>query len=183
MNVKPLALALSMSLAGVAVVGCASFPTSENQKENLEDNGQVALKKMQRMDPGLRDRLDRAAGYAIFPDASSAGFIVGGKSGVGEVYEKGTLIGYAKIEEGNIGLQVGGKTFNELVIFEDQATLDRFKQGRWAPSANASAVVLRTGTGVSAAPFKDGVLIVVDVEGGAMAEASVGAQKFSYRAK
>jgi lipid-binding SYLF domain-containing protein len=181
MQIKPLMLAAMLSVTGLGIVGCASTaPTNDVQAKNLDDSASTALAKMVRKDPSIQQTIDQSAGYAIFPNASSAGLLVGGKFARGEVYEKGQFIGYAKLEEGTIGAQIGGKTFNQLIVFQDAATLDRFKQNKWTPSANASAVILKAGAAASGAPFKDGVLTLVDVEGGAMAEASIGAQKFTF---
>jgi lipid-binding SYLF domain-containing protein len=80
-----------------------------------------------------------------------------------------------------VGLQAGGQTFSELVIFESKDALDRFKAGQFNFSADASAVVMESGVATNAT-FVDGTAVVVRPIGGAMVEASLGGQKFAYQA-
>jgi hypothetical protein len=67
-------------------------------------------------------------------------------------------------------------------VFEDKAAMDRFKAGSLNFGADASAVVLESGVATNAT-FVDGVAVVVSPIGGAMLEATIGGQKFSYQAK
>ena len=180
MLAKTFGIALSVMATGFCVVGCTTAPKTEAAKETLDDSAEMATAKMVRTTPGLKDVLDKAYGYAIFPNAGSGGLIVGGKFGRGEVFEQGKFIGYAKVEEGTIGAQIGGAAFNELIVFQDDATMARFKQNKWTPTATAEAVILKAGAAVTTA-FKDGVMILIDTEGGAKAGATVGAQKFTFQ--
>lgn len=81
----------------------------------------------------------------------------------------------------SVGLQAGGQTFSELLIFESKDALDRFKAGQFNFSADASAVVIESGVATNAT-FVDGTAVVVRPIGGAMVEASLGGQKFAYQA-
>jgi lipid-binding SYLF domain-containing protein len=175
------ALAASLVAGGAGMVGCSTAPPSDNQQQTLRGRVDVVLDEMKRSDPGLQDTLSRSYGYAVFPDAGKAGVIVGASFGRGEVFEQGKFVGWAKLEQATVGAQVGGATYDELIIFQDQASLRKFQRGEWAPAANASAVILKTGAAASA-PYKDGVLVLINTKGGAMVEAAVGGQKFTYRA-
>jgi lipid-binding SYLF domain-containing protein len=81
-----------------------------------------------------------------------------------------------------VGLQAGGQSFSELLVFETKAALDRFKAGQFGFTADASAVVLTSGAATNAT-FVDGVAVVVQPIGGVMVEASLGGQQFTYQAK
>jgi len=98
------------------------------------------------------------------------------------VYEQGRHIGYSDLTEGSVGLQAGGQSFSELFVFENKAALDRFKAGQFGFAADASAVVMQTGVATNAT-FVDGVAVVVNPIGGAMLEAAIGGQQFTYLAK
>lgn len=177
---KTFALTLSLSLAGAGILGCSTVPKTEDAKENLSDKAQSALSIMQRKDDGLRRFLDNAYGYVVFPDAGKGGLIVGGAYGQGEVYEQGKFIGYASMTQGTIGLQGGGQTFDELIVFQNEAAMSRFKKGEWALAANVSAVALKAGAS-AAAQYKEGVSVFVYSTGGLMAEAAIGGQKFTFK--
>jgi lipid-binding SYLF domain-containing protein len=98
------------------------------------------------------------------------------------VYERGQHIGYSDMTQGTVGVQVGGQSFSELLVFENKAVLDRFKAGRVGFAADASAVLLKSGVATNA-NFVDGVAVVVQPIGGVMVEAAVGGQQFTYQAK
>src|SRR5688572_11330756 len=175
------AVAVSLVAGGAGIVGCSTAPPTENQRQTMTNRVDGVLDEMKRSDPGLADTLNRAYGYAVFPDASKAGFIGGGSFGRGEVFEQGKFVGWAKLEQATVGLQAGGATYDELIIFQDQASFRKFQRGEWAPAANATAVILKAGAAASA-PYKEGVLVLVNTKGGAMLEAAVGGQKFTFRA-
>ena len=78
-----------------------------------------------------------------------------------------------------IGAQVGGQAYYEIIFFETAETLAAFKKGEWTMAAQVSAVMLKSGASADA-KYKDGVAVFTLSKGGAMAEASVGGQKFSY---
>jgi lipid-binding SYLF domain-containing protein len=96
------------------------------------------------------------------------------------VYEQGKLIGYADVSAGTIGLQAGGETFSELILFKDKNALDKFVNNQLAFDAKASAVAIKPGV-AAAARYSDGVAIFARTTGGLMVEAAVGGQKFTFR--
>ncbi len=171
----PLALALAAALPG-----CATAPATASERESLKEKATGALKEMQAADPSLGPFLQRSAGYAVFPRVGKGGYIVGGGYGRGIVYRGGAPIGYADITSATVGLQIGGQSFMEILAFETAKDLERFTEGKTDLTANLSAVILKTGAAESTG-YKDGVVAFVRPIGGAMVEASVGGQQFSYR--
>jgi len=167
--------------AAMFIVGCSSNPEpkTEAKKDTLHDNAVAALNRMQREDPGLRNLLDRSAGYAIFPDVGKGAAVAGGAYGRGEVYQNGQMVGYADLKQATIGLQAGGQVYGELIVFENQSALDKFKQGNYTFAGNASAVALKAGASTGTA-FKNGVAVFTLPEGGLMFEAAIGGQKFDF---
>lgn len=177
----------SYSIAALGCVfflaaGCTTAPPSEEKKENLEFQAQNAYKQMLTEDPSLENFLKRSYGYATFPRVGKGGLIAGGAYGRGLVYEQGQWIGYADITQATIGLQAGGQSFMELIVFENREALERFKRGEVKFAANVSAVILKTGA-ADTARFTDGVAVFVKPIAGAMVEASIGGQQFTFQAR
>ncbi len=166
-------------LTAAALAGCATAPKTSSDREQLVDEARVALNTMLEVDPSLDRFLDSSTGYVIFPSVGKGGLIIGGSYGRGVVYANGQMIGYADITQATVGLQAGGQTFRELVVFQDQTALDTFRQGEFRFTANASAVILKSGV-AAATPFENGVAVFVQPIGGAMAAATVGGQSFSF---
>lgn len=164
----------------LGLVGCSTEPKTDEGKASLHDDAVATLNQFQREDTGLKGFLDRGYGYVIFPSVGKGGLGVGGAHGQGEVYEQGRMIGFASLTQASIGLQAGGQTFSELIVFENKEALDRFKNNKLEFSAQASAVALKAGASAQAR-FENGVAVFVKPKGGLMFEASIGGQKFNFK--
>jgi lipid-binding SYLF domain-containing protein len=176
---RSILLAVVLAAATLGMTGCSTAPPSEEKKDALHDAAQLTLKEFYAEDPSLRSFLDKSYGYVDFPSVGKGGFIFGGAYGRGEVYRGGELIGYADISQGSVGLQAGGQTFAEVIAFENKEAFDRFTNNRLEPTAQASAVILKSGAAASA-KYANGVAIFVKPKSGAMVEASVGGQQFTF---
>jgi len=171
-----------VAVAVFLVAGCSTAPKSAEGRAELNTKVQNAVDSAVESDPGLKKFFDEAAGYAVFPTVGKGAIGVGGAYGRGELYEGGQLAGYCTLTQASIGLALGGQAYTELIFFETEAALDRFKSGNFAFAAQASAVALKSGASANA-KYTDGVAVFTMGEAGLMYEASVGGQKFSYRPK
>lgn len=149
-------------------------------KNPLHEEAQATLKRLETIDPGLKELLDEAYGYAVFPAVGKAALVVGGAYGQGEVYEKGKVAGYATLAQLTIGVQLGGETFSEVIAFESRESFDRFKRGKVAFAANAAAVLVKAGAATSE-NYESGVSVYVHAEGGLLLELAIGGQKFTFK--
>lgn len=173
------AVATSLLSALVALSACATAPKGEAKRDELKTSATSALASMEADDASLHGFLKNSHAYVVFPHVGKGGAIVGGSYGRGIVYKNGNPIGYADITQATVGLQVGGQTFMELLAFESADDLNRFTSGKLAFAANVSAVVLKTGAAESA-KYNEGAAVFVKPIGGAMVEASIGGQQFSF---
>jgi len=163
----------------IFAVGCATAPKTETGKANLQDDAQATLKKFQRQDAGLRDLMDRSAGYAVFPSVGKGGLGVGGAYGKGMLYENGQATGFCDLSQASIGFQAGGQDYSELIVFKEADALGRFKQGNYGFTAEASAVAIKPGASAQV-EFKKGIAVFTATNAGLMYEASLAGQKFRY---
>jgi lipid-binding SYLF domain-containing protein len=161
---------------------CATAPATREDKAALIAEAASRWQQMRAADPSLGALVQRGYGYALFPDVGKAALGVGGAYGRGVVYERGQHVGYADLTQGTVGVQVGGQSFSELLVFEHKVALDHFKAGQFGFAAGASAVALKSGVATNP-PFIDGVAVVVQPIGGVMVEAAIGGQQFTYQAK
>lgn len=172
----------AFALMAVALItgACATAPTTERARENLVQEAGYTLTEFKNSDLNIKDHINNAYGYAVFPTVGKGGVGVGGAYGRGVVYQQGTPIGYCDLSQGSIGLQLGGQKYSELILFENKIALDRFKTGEFALAAQASAVAAASGAGANA-KYNDGVIVYTLGEKGLMYEASVGGQKFDFQ--
>jgi lipid-binding SYLF domain-containing protein len=164
-------------VAAVAISGTASAwdPAAEQRAHETI----AAFKKA---DPSIQTFFNNAYGYAVFPEIGKGAIGVGGAHGEGTVFEKGTAVGSTAMTQVTIGLQLGGQAYKEIIFFENKAALDKFKQGNYEVSANASAIAAKEGASKTA-NYSMGVAIFTMGTEGLMFEASAGGQKFSYEPK
>jgi lipid-binding SYLF domain-containing protein len=175
-------IALVLTVIAGLLGSCATAPASREDKAAIVAEATSRLQQMQTEDPALGALIKKGHGYSLFPNVGKGGLVVGGAYGRGVVYERGQHIGYSDLTQGSVGLQAGGQSFSELLVFENKAALDRFKAGQFGFAADASAVVLKSGAATNA-NFVDGVAVVVQPIGGVMLEAAIGGQQFTYQAK
>ena len=175
-------LALVLTIVAGLLGSCATAPASREDKAALVAAATARLQQMRTEDPALGELLQKGYGYALFPNADNGGLVVGGAYGRGVVYERGQHIGYSDLTQGSVGLQAGGQSFSELLVFETKAALDRFKAGQFGFTADASAVVLTSGAATNAT-FVDGVAVVLQPLSRMIVEAAIGGQQFTYQAK
>ena len=161
----------------------APMATAAREPINKRDReAREVIAKFKLKDPSLERFFKEAAGWAVFPTIAKGGFIVGGARGDGVVYQKDEVIGYSVVSQGTIGLQIGGQIYSEIVFFQDEPALKHFKAGNAEFSAQASAVAVTAGASADAG-YAEGVAIFTMAKGGAMLEASIGGQGFSFEEK
>lgn len=158
--------------------GCSTAPSTTEKRDQLVTDGQTAFQKMKTEDPSLKEFLAKAYGHAMFPSVGKGGVGIGGAYGKGVVYEGSTLVGYCSLSQATIGLQLGGQSYSELLVFENKASFDRFTGGKLEFAAQVSAVALKAGASANA-DYRDGVAVFTSAEAGLMYEASLGGQKFN----
>ena len=142
-------------------------------------------------------------GYAVFPTIGKGGLIVGAAHGSGHVYEKGKYIGNTSVTQLSVGFQAGGQAYSQIIFFEDKRALDEFTKGNFEFEAGVSAVAITAAaggtagtTGASAnasggkkdattrgSSYYKGMAVFTIVKGGAMYQATVAGQKFTFEPK
>ena len=145
---------------------------------------------------------DNSYGYAIFPTIGKGAIGIGGAYGKGRVYAQGEHVGDTSMTQLSIGFSLGGQGYSEIIFFEDQRAFDEFTGGNFEFGADASAVAITAAAGATArtsgsstaasggkknattkGSYHKGMATFTVVKGGAMFEAGVAGQKFSYTPK
>jgi len=140
----------------------------------------AALKELQDKHPEVKKVLKEAHGFAVVPSIGRASAVLGGAYGLGEVFEQEKVIGYAAVIELTIGVQVGGVTFHELIVFHDKGSLDRFKTGKYAFAADAGVAIVKAGAQAMKG-FGASSSIFLYSEGGMLLDLAIGGQKFIFK--
>jgi lipid-binding SYLF domain-containing protein len=169
-----------LAMLAAPMIGCTTTsPNSPSQRTAMEDEAKAAVERMEAQDPGIRDTLSRAYAYAIFPEVGEAAVGIGGAHGRGYVYQNGQLIGTVTMTQGSVGVQLGGQTYAELLVFQSAQPFEQFKKDVFSFGADASATLVKAGAAASTG-FNNGVAVFVLPKGGLMAGVAVTGQKFHF---
>ena len=172
LTISFLTLALFMSISTMA--------QKDEDDDKVIADAVVAKQDFIRSDALMQTLFDNSYGYVIFPNVGKGAIGIGGAAGNGAVYQKGALIGMASMKQVSVGFQWGGQAYREVIFFETEADLNRFRENKIEFSGQASAVAVTKGAAANI-KYKNGVMIFSQTKGGLMYEASVGGQKFKFR--
>jgi lipid-binding SYLF domain-containing protein len=139
-------------------------------------------------------------GYAVFPTIGKGAFIVGGAHGTGRVYARGKYVGDTSLTQVSVGFQAGGEGYSQIVFFEDKRALDEFTKGNFEFDAGVQVVAITAAAGAeagtqgangeasggkkdaaTAGKYYKGMVVFTIVKGGALYQASVAGQKYSFK--
>ena len=175
---NPFCFALPLLLLCM-VINDSLYAQSSSKDKKLGIDSEDARADFIKADGMMKNLFDNAYGYVIFPNVGKGAIAVGGAAGNGIVYEQGAQIGRASMKQVSVGFQFGGQAYSEVIFFENDASLNRFKENKFEFAAQASAVAVTAGAAANV-KYKDGVMVFSHVKGGLMYEASVGGQKFKF---
>ncbi|MGH8396615.1 MAG: YSC84-related protein [Gammaproteobacteria bacterium] len=175
----------SVSLAALVVLAACvgwqpgSGTVTHEQADTMTPQVNAAIASFKQRDPSMQRFFDQAYGYAIYPSIGKGGFWIGGAHGDGAVYQQGRLIGVTSITQITIGPQIGGQAYSEIIFFHTPTALATFEAGNFTFSAQVSAVAATAGAAKDVA-WNNDIAVFTAAEGGLMAEATVGGQKFTF---
>lgn len=175
---------LSAILIVLSLVFTSTFTQAwePNTSDKLELSVAQAIIKAKQKDPAFSKWFDTAYAYAVFPRVGKGGIGIGGAYGKGLVIHGDRTVGKTSMSQITIGFQLGGQVYAEYIMFRDKTAFDHFTRGNFEMGAQVSAVAITLGASADA-NYDGGVAVFTIAEGGLMYEASIGGQKFKYKAK
>src|SRR5687767_5399854 len=136
MNIKYM-LSSFLLITALSVQTIASAQ-DDDKLEKIIDDSKTAQADFVKTDGLMQSLFDNSYGYVIFPNVGKGAIGIGGAAGNGIVFEKGEMVGAAKMKQLSIGFQLGGQAYREVIFFEDEAALNRFKENNFEFAAQAS---------------------------------------------
>jgi len=175
---------LSLALLTVSMIFTTTFAQAwePDNSNKLSLSVAQALIKAKDKNPGMQAWFNEAYAYAVFPKVGKGGIGIGGAHGKGLVIHDGKTVGKTSLSQVTIGFQLGGQVYAEYILFKDKTAFDDFTRGNFEMGAQVSAVALTAGVSADA-NYNGGVKVFTLAEGGLMYEASIGGQKFKYKAR
>jgi lipid-binding SYLF domain-containing protein len=182
-------------LAGLlALVLLASLPIAFAQEEKAKEkdakDAKEATEKKAKIDQMAKETLaklmkesaakalyEKAYGYAVF-DNKKVAFLVSGGGGSGVAVQKGTGgRTYMKMGTGGVGVGLGYKQYQVVMLFENKETFTNFIEKGWKAESGASAAAGTAGAGVGTT-FTNGIAVYQFTDKGLIAQADITGTKY-----
>lgn len=159
--------------------GISLFAQNTEDKRIIKD-AEKAKAAFIEANPKIQGYFDDAKAYVIFPNIGKGALIVGAASGNGVVYERGVLVGMANLKQLDVGAQIGGKAYSEIIFLKTDKAVQDFMDDDLQLSANLSAIAINQAPPSFDITYNDGVAVFTLPKEGLMSEVSVGGQKFDF---
>jgi len=133
--------------------------TAAGEAENTRADSAVRVLKEIMMAPDKRipaDLMQNAEAIAVIPDVIKAGFVIGGRHGVGLISIKGadgtwSNPSYVSMSGGSVGFQLGVESTDVVLVFRTQRGVDSIVHGKFTLGADASVAAGPVGRDAHAA--------------------------------
>jgi lipid-binding SYLF domain-containing protein len=148
---KLAALAAAVTLAGCSTTASVTkrddgTPSTAESRHAVDASYQETLDRLYNTTPGSREMVAKARGVLVFPRVISAGLVVGGAYGEGQLREHGRVDGYYRTTTGSVGWQIGAQSRSLVFLFMTEDALQKFRDSHgWSGGVDASVAVLTVG--------------------------------------
>ena len=146
---------LTLALAALLAIGSVTAGAREDVR--AEDASRVVKQIQAIPEASIPDRLlDEAHAIVVVPDTIKAGFMVGGRRGLGLMAVKrpdGTWSNpvFVKLSGASFGFQAGVQSADVILVFRSERGLDNIVNGKFTLGADASVAAGPVGRNAAAA--------------------------------
>jgi lipid-binding SYLF domain-containing protein len=131
------------AVMGVMVLAAPAF--AETAAE-IDAGVETARDKCAADVPGCETAAEKAQGMLVFPKVTKGAIGVGGSYGEGALIVDDKPAGYYSTAAASIGLQLGGETYSQIIMFTTREALDSFRNSSgWEVGANAKVTMIDQG--------------------------------------
>jgi hypothetical protein len=135
-------------------VGCLSRPKGETvaqKRAYVREMRDDVFKEFFAADPGLRKRVQSAAGYGVFSNTGIKVLMIGTRHGYGLVHDNATGVDtFMRVGEIGGGVGVGLKNFRALFVFQNASALRNFVASGLEVGGEAEASAIAQNVGATA---------------------------------
>jgi lipid-binding SYLF domain-containing protein len=135
------------TLAFAAAAGpLAISPAFADDREKLVARARASLRQLESESGPARRASKVAHAVLVFPGILKAGFVFGGETGNGVLFENGKAVGFYNLSGGSWGLQIGGQDFAYALFFMKPSALEYLhKSEGWQAGTGPSITVVNKG--------------------------------------
>jgi len=164
-------------LAAVPLAMADDDDKKSKKRDKIDERSSEVLETVLGESENAKELFDKAMGYAVFDNTKVAlGISGGGGSGVAVEKASGTRT-YMKMGTGGVGIGIGVKTYQVIMMFENEKVFRNFVDKGWQADTQAGAAAGTAGVAVETT-FHDGMAVFVRTKKGLMASADVSGTKY-----
>lgn len=173
------AICASFILLCAVLSGCASQSVSRADLSQSELARYYQVIGELKQNENLLPYFQNAEAYALYPGVGRAGLGFGAAYGKGFVFQDSQIIGVTRITQVNVGFNMGGQIYRQIVFFKTPEALAHFRRGNLELGGQANAALITLGAGVTPAQLSD-IAIFTQLRGGLLIEVSIGGHYYSF---
>jgi len=139
-----------VAAAALAVLGalCDAQGARAETAKQIDTGVDAALQRFYAKVAGGQTFVQSAKAVLVFPNLVKAGIGIGGEYGEGALRIDGKTTEYYSASAASIGLQLGAQTHSVVIVFMQQADLDKFRAASgWTAGINGSIALIDVGDG------------------------------------
>ncbi|WP_338872228.1 hypothetical protein [Myxococcus stipitatus] len=145
----------------------------------LDRDVRATLLRLEARSPEFARARAQAHACAVFPSLSQGSAVLGGTWGLGEVFVRGRRVGYSALAQLTVGVQLGGQTSSEVILFADEASFERLKQRGTGLALEAAVTLVKAGVAWARSP-QGTTHVVLTPRGGLWVGAGLGVRRFFF---
>jgi lipid-binding SYLF domain-containing protein len=141
-------------ISAFALLAACTGPRGANvddRRDFVRDMRDKTLEQLYEANPGLRERLEQSAGYAVFTNLNIHMLAISGGDGYGLALDRRTgKETFMRVAEIGGGPGIAMRDFRTVFIFTGEQALDRFLEAGWQFTLEGSATAISSDRGGSA---------------------------------
>lgn len=170
-------LCVALLLTVVPPVLAGGEDKRSKKRDKIDARSSEILDQVLTESANAKELYDKAIGYAVF-DNTKAAFGVSGGGGSGVAVDKASgKRTYMKMGTAGIGLGIGVKTYQVIMMFEKEKVFRNFVDKGWQADTQAGAAAGTAGVAAKTT-FHNGMAVFVRTKKGLMASADVSGTKY-----
>jgi lipid-binding SYLF domain-containing protein len=162
---------------GLLLTGQATAAFTAADAAELDKDATAAVARFQSETSGSEALLDHAKAILVCPKITKGGFIIGVEGGKCVLRVGGKTVDYYANRAGKFGFLAGIQWYSLILVFNDQAALDKFRTGEreWEAGVDASVAVAKVGASgtLDTTNIKEAIVAYTFGEKGLMADVSL----------
>ena len=132
----------SSAILALALSTAAAMPAAADTAE-LDAKVMETMERCVAVSESCAERSVDAQGVLVFPRVVTVELGIGGAGGHGALVENGTITGYYKLGEADVGYEAGIDVASYVFVIDSEEALSKVQNGKWSVGVDAGITVVK----------------------------------------